>query len=60
LSVLLAILDKFRWFHWRTGKYTKNSAVCGMELGGEENEMSWQFVISKYVIAKKEVIYAIL
>jgi hypothetical protein len=30
------------------------------ELGGEENEMSWQFVILKYVIAEKEVIYAIL
>jgi hypothetical protein len=40
-----AKLDKFRWFQWRTGKSKKNSAVSGMEMGGEENEMSWQFVI---------------
>ena len=60
LSDFQAKLDKFRRFHWRTGKSTKNSAVRDVELGGEENEMSWHFVIWKYVIAEKEVIYAIL
>jgi hypothetical protein len=45
LNIFQANLDKLRWFQWRTGKSKKKFGVSGTELGGEGDEMSWQFVI---------------